>query len=123
MEDWDYWLRIAERFPVRYLNRDLYLYRKHEGSLTSQKEASVRKAIRQMLERHLPQMHWASPVARCRGYSMAARIAWRFGDRGDAWRLFRRGLAQAPAYALLKPIRVPWKRLTKKRLSNPEALS
>jgi glycosyltransferase involved in cell wall biosynthesis len=114
VEDWDYWLRIAETFPIRYLDSDLYLYREHEGSLTSQKEERVKRAIRELLERHLPRMHWASRVARCRGFSMAARIAWRFGDRRQAWRLFRRAVAEAPAYALTKPIRVPIKRLRKK---------
>lgn len=35
-EDYDYWLRIFAQFPVGYLDENLYAYRKHEKSLTSQ---------------------------------------------------------------------------------------
>lgn len=33
-EDYDYWLRIAERYPIAALHRRLYYYRQHAGSLT-----------------------------------------------------------------------------------------
>ena len=34
VEDYDYWLRIAERFEIAPLRRRLYYYRQHAGSLT-----------------------------------------------------------------------------------------
>lgn len=34
VEDYDYWLRIAERYEIAPLHRRLYYYRQHAGSLT-----------------------------------------------------------------------------------------
>jgi glycosyltransferase involved in cell wall biosynthesis len=109
VEDWDYWIRVAEKFRLQPLYRDLYLYRHHEGSLTSQKEAAIRRGERKVLETHLPRMHWASPRAKSRGYLIAARLAWRFGDRKDAMQHICRAIAAAPWYALTRMIRSPLK--------------
>lgn len=43
MEDYDYWLRVANSFSIKYLNEILYKYRLHQGSLTETRN-------RQMLE-------------------------------------------------------------------------
>jgi glycosyltransferase involved in cell wall biosynthesis len=110
VEDWDYWIRVAEKFRLEPLDRDLYLYRHHEGSLTNQKVAAIRRGERKALERHLPRMRWASRRARSRGYLIAAQIAWRFGDRRDAIRLLSRAITQAPWYAITRMLRGPLKR-------------
>jgi glycosyltransferase involved in cell wall biosynthesis len=34
-EDYEYWLRIRQKFKMKHLNKFLYYYRKHEHSLTS----------------------------------------------------------------------------------------
>jgi glycosyltransferase involved in cell wall biosynthesis len=113
VEDWDYWIRVAEKFRLQPLYRDLYLYRHHEGSLTQQREAAIRRSERLVLERHLSRMHWASPQARSRGYLFAARIAWRFGDRQAALGHVRRAIAEAPWYALTRMIGAPLKNKSK----------
>jgi glycosyltransferase involved in cell wall biosynthesis len=35
VEDYDYWLRVSQRFPMQMINDDLYLYRFHSKALTS----------------------------------------------------------------------------------------
>ncbi len=40
-EDYDYWIRVWKRFGMRHLNQDLYLYRYHSKSLTSEKLLQV----------------------------------------------------------------------------------
>jgi glycosyltransferase involved in cell wall biosynthesis len=110
VEDWDYWIRVAEKYRLQPLYRDVYLYRHHEGSLTHQREEAIRQSERKVLERHLPRMHWASRRARSRGYLFAAQIAWRFGDRKDAMRHILRAITTAPWYALSRMIRAPLKR-------------
>ncbi|WP_246166685.1 glycosyltransferase family 2 protein [Marinobacter salinexigens] len=34
-EDWDYWLRLSQKFRFRALYEELYFYRKHDASATS----------------------------------------------------------------------------------------
>ena len=43
VEDYDYWLRIADKYRIMYIDEVLYLYRQHSGSLTETRN-------RQMLE-------------------------------------------------------------------------
>ena len=101
------------------LDDDLYLYRNHEGSLTSQRQDRIWQNTRQLLERRLPQMKWASPSARSRGYLVAARVAWRFGDRRGALQLTSRAVAEHPGYALTRLLRRPLNRLLGKKNSFP----
>ena len=44
VEDYDYWLRIARIFPVKYIDNSLYLYRIHAGSLTETKNKQMLEA-------------------------------------------------------------------------------
>ena len=41
VEDWDYWMRVSERFRLRVLDDDLYLYRDHGDSLTNQRQDRI----------------------------------------------------------------------------------
>jgi GT2 family glycosyltransferase len=100
VEDWDYWIRVAAKFGLRALPDDLYLYRVHEGSLTRQRQASVRQAQRRLLQRHLPNMTWTSRASRCHGYLAAARIARNAGDRRDARRLIVEALGVSPTHTI-----------------------
>ena len=43
VEDWDYWMRVAEKFRLRILDDDLYLYRDHGDSLTNQRKIEFGK--------------------------------------------------------------------------------
>jgi glycosyltransferase involved in cell wall biosynthesis len=119
VEDWDYWMRVSERFRLRVLDDDLYLYRNHGDSLTSQRQDRIWQKGRQLLERRLPDMKWASPAARSRGYLVAARVAWRFGDRRDALRLAGRAIGEHPGYAITRIIRRPIRRMLGKNKGFP----
>lgn len=41
-EDYDYWMRIFIEAPVKNIPADLYYYRRHGGSLTETRKASIR---------------------------------------------------------------------------------
>lgn len=41
LEDYDFWLRAARRFRFHALHEDLYLYRRHEGSLTNSRARQI----------------------------------------------------------------------------------
>ncbi len=55
VEDYDFWLRAAPRFAFVALHEDLYLYRKHGGSLTSQRAEQIQALTAQIVERALPE--------------------------------------------------------------------
>src|SRR3546814_9178332 len=54
VEDYDFWLRAARRFTFVALHEDLYLYRKHGGSLTSRRAAHIQALTAEIVERALP---------------------------------------------------------------------
>ncbi len=53
VEDYDFWLRAARMFSFVTLNEDLYLYRRHEGSLTDRKALIIHRLGAQILRREL----------------------------------------------------------------------
>jgi glycosyltransferase involved in cell wall biosynthesis len=53
VEDYDFWLRAARRFRFVTLDEDLYLYRRHEGSLTDQRALAIHRLVRQVIVREL----------------------------------------------------------------------
>ncbi len=53
VEDYDYWLRIAERYPIRHIPEVLYDYRLHDGSLTETKKEKIRSQRRRLREIHI----------------------------------------------------------------------
>lgn len=53
VEDYDFWLRAARAFEFVTLGEDLYLYRRHEGSLTDQRAARIHTLGAQILRREL----------------------------------------------------------------------
>ncbi|MDK2762015.1 MAG: glycosyltransferase [Sphingopyxis sp.] len=54
VEDYDFWLRAARRFTFVALHEDLYIYRKHGGSLTSQRAEQIQALTAEIVERALP---------------------------------------------------------------------
>jgi GT2 family glycosyltransferase len=48
-EDYDYWLRIFNKYPVFYISEELYAYRRHDKALTTTHE----KGQYEMLEKVL----------------------------------------------------------------------
>jgi hypothetical protein len=114
VEDWDYWIRVAEKFRLQVLPKDLYLYRLHNESLSRTKLDKVRCVTRALLERYLPRMHWASRTAKAHGYLIAARIAWEFGDRGAALGHIGSAFRNSPTYSLARFVGEPFDRLFKR---------
>lgn len=53
VEDYDYWLRIAKRYPVEHLPRCLYEYRNHGGSLTQTRAEKIERQLYRLRCREL----------------------------------------------------------------------
>ncbi len=52
-EDYDFWLRAARRFTLQPVDRDLYLYRRHDASLTTRKSRQIKDLVQHVVEREL----------------------------------------------------------------------
>lgn len=52
VEDYDYWIRIYEKFPMYHLNEDIYLYKVHANSLSTTKALEVQKMFQLLYEKH-----------------------------------------------------------------------
>lgn len=101
VEDYDFWLRAAQRFTFVALHEDLYLYRKHGGSLTSQRAEQIQALTAKVVERALP----AVLPARSRseillGLALRSSRRWRLdlvrrAFRADPWHV----AARLPALA------------------------
>lgn len=79
VEDYDFWLRAAERFAFVPLHEDLYLYRKHGGSLTSQRAERIQALTARIVQRAMP----ATLPPRTRseillGLAFKSQLRWRF---------------------------------------------
>lgn len=78
VEDYDFWLRAVLRFNFVTLHEDLYIYRKHGGSLTSQRAEQIQALTAVVVERALP----AALPARSRseillGLALRSQRRWR----------------------------------------------
>lgn len=92
VEDYDFWLRAAQRFTFVALHEDLYIYRKHGGSLTSQRTEQIQALTAQIVERALPDM--LPPRNRSEillGLALRSRRRWRID-------LVRRAFRADPGY-------------------------
>lgn len=52
-EDYDYWMRAAHHFQMVPVDADLYLYRRHDRSLTDQRSKEIRQLVSKVLLREL----------------------------------------------------------------------
>ncbi len=52
-EDYDYWMRAARQFKLQPVETDLYLYRRHEDSLTNTRSRDIKKKVAYVLQREL----------------------------------------------------------------------
>lgn len=92
VEDYDFWLRAAQRFTFVALHEDLYIYRKHGGSLTSQRTEQIQALTAQIVERALPDV--LPPRNRSEillGLALRSRRRWRID-------LVRRAFRADPGY-------------------------
>lgn len=52
-EDYDFWLRAARVFEFQSVDRDVYLYRRHDASLTNQKSMQIKDLVANVILREL----------------------------------------------------------------------
>lgn len=100
-EDYDFWLRVSLSFRLVPLHRDLYLYRRHTGSLTGLQLDGVITATEQTLARWLPQLHWVSHGMRARGYIRLSGLASARKDWTTARHYLLQAMRHAPLLTLL----------------------
>lgn len=54
VEDYDYWLRILEKFDgIKPIPEYLYLYRKHSGSLTERRKKTIEEQLEKLKRKHI----------------------------------------------------------------------
>jgi glycosyltransferase involved in cell wall biosynthesis len=101
VEDYDFWLRAALRFTFVALHEDLYIYRKHGGSLTSQRAEQIQALTAQIVERALPETLSARERSEILlGLALRSHRRWRLDLVGRAFRADPRHVAaQLPALA------------------------
>jgi len=101
VEDFDFWLRAALRFTFVALHEDLYVYRKHGGSLTSQRAEQIQALTAQIVERALPETLSARSRSEILlGLALRSQRRWRFDLVHRAFRADPRHVAmQLPALA------------------------
>ena len=95
VEDYDFWLRAAQRFRFIALHEDLYRYRKHGGSLTSRRAEQIQALTAEIVERAMP----ASLPAEQRseillGLALNSHRRWRFDLVRRAFRVDPRPVAR-----------------------------
>lgn len=55
VEDYDYWLRIAEHYgEIKHIKEPLYYYRRHKNSLTETKKTMINNQVRKLKDKHVP---------------------------------------------------------------------
>lgn len=92
VEDYDFWLRAAQRFGFVALHEDLYLYRKHGGSLTSQRADRIQALTAEIVERAMPAALPAGERSEILlGLALKSRRRWRLD-------LVARAFRASPAY-------------------------
>jgi glycosyltransferase involved in cell wall biosynthesis len=96
VEDYDFWVRASTRFRLAWLQKDLYLYRWHEQSLTSTRPQRVREAREKCLARNLPRMKWVPADRRAKTYQGMVMTAMERQDRLVALRYVLRAVRSAP---------------------------
>lgn len=96
VEDYDFWLRAAQRFAFVELHEDLYRYRKHGGSLTSQRADQIQALTAVIVERAMPdQLPPRSRSEILLGLALKSRTRWRVD-------LVRRALRAHPSTVLAR---------------------
>jgi len=92
-EDYDFWLRAAQRFRLHPIHEPLYQYRLHAGSLTARHEDEIAQAARRVVER---QMTGFTAEVQAGVRLRRALVDYRRGARGRARIGVLRVLARQP---------------------------
>lgn len=111
VEDYDFWLRASMRFHLQPLAEDLYLYREHEGTLTTQRRAQVLALRAALIERHLPALPWADADDRALAYLHLREQALALDDTASAQRYLRSAWQHSPLRVLRWHLRAAMQRV------------
>lgn len=119
VEDWEFALRASLHLRLKFIDRAVFAYRRHDGSMTMQQNAYAH-AMLAMLERFVadhPELtrHVAPRKiqhARARRYARAAKHRLRAGDRAGAAAALDRAVELAPT-----SLRYRWHRWTLPRVA------
>lgn len=86
VEDYDFWLRVSASFSLEPLHEDLYVYRRHDESLSAvlEKEHRMRGLRIHALMKNLPRMHWIGVSAYADAYWKLAKSCAEIHDSGKA---------------------------------------
>jgi glycosyltransferase involved in cell wall biosynthesis len=125
-EDWELTLRAALRCELRYVDRPLFLYRRHDACVTA-REAEFADVVVAMLEEFVathPEVYaiagrGAVGRALAKRLARAARHRERAGDVGSAACLLDRAIALAPGMARYRwrRVKLRWSALRRRRVA------
>jgi GT2 family glycosyltransferase len=86
VEDYDYWLRIARQFKLLTIADDLYCFRVHQLSLTSQRSSQIALAQERALRKNLPVIPWLRRPQRALAHLALATRTHRMREREPSTR-------------------------------------
>lgn len=101
-EDLDFWVRAQMHFEIAPLHEDLFLYRQHGQSLTSQYRPTVYLVHAEILDRHIDQMHWLTNEQRAYAYLRLVKRAVSQRDFSHAYTYLRKAMHYDPGFIVRK---------------------
>lgn len=84
VEDYEYWLRIATVYQLKHISHDLYLYRKHENSLTNQHADKIKEEKDRLLLEYVDKINWLTGNMKSSTYFSLAYSAYQRTARKQA---------------------------------------
>ncbi|GAM11536.1 putative glycosyltransferase EpsE [Geobacter sp. OR-1] len=96
VEDYDFWLRAAASFRMCSIHRDLYLYRRHESSLSSLHFPRMIENREATLKNNLSRLTWLPQAAMVAGWVNIAVMSRRRGDYGSCVSALLRAMRISP---------------------------
>lgn len=106
VEDYDFWLRVAARFHMMPLHQDLYLYRRHQSSLSNLYRQRVLENRETTIRNNLPRLGWVPADATVAGWLLVAVMARRRGAYSACLSGIWQALRISPVLALTLIVRM-----------------
>jgi len=101
-EDYDFWMRAARHFTMRPIDEDLYLYRRHQESLTNSLSSEIRHKVALVVERELQSVD--DRQLRARAYLQLVLSDW----PAIGWRMTWRAFVSSPVETFRKLPKLVW---------------
>lgn len=102
LEDYDFWLRAACQHKLVTFHEDLYLYRTHGNTLSSQHGSQIHSAHWKYVERQLPKLGRFFPPYQCaRSYIYLAYFALLDGKKKEFFKHLKNAWSASPSGAVL----------------------